>query len=50
MVFDARVAVFLDQDRLRWTCAKCGGAFSLHDGVCSECDNKDNHPSLYQRR
>ena len=31
------VAAFLEQDRQRWTCLKCGGAFSLHDGVCSEC-------------
>lgn len=33
------VAVFLEQDRLKWTCAKCSGAFSLHDGACSECGN-----------
>jgi hypothetical protein len=31
------VAAFLRQDSIAWTCAECGGAFSLHDGVCSEC-------------
>lgn len=29
-------AYFLEQDKQKWTC-KCGGAFSLHDGVCSDC-------------
>lgn len=32
-------AAFLEQDRVKWTCTQCGGAFSLHDGVCSECGN-----------
>lgn len=31
------VEKFLDKDRKKWTCRDCGGAFSLHDGVCSEC-------------
>ena len=31
------VIEFLKRDRQRWTCPKCGGTFSLHDGVCSEC-------------
>lgn len=35
------VAAFLEQDRKKWTCCKCGGAFSLHDGACSECDNQE---------
>lgn len=30
------VPAFLAADRLRWICG-CGGAFSMHDGVCSEC-------------
>lgn len=34
---DIGLSKFLSQDRIKWTCAKCGGAFSLHDGVCSEC-------------
>ena len=28
---------FLEQDRLKWMCPECGGAFSIHDGLCSEC-------------
>jgi len=31
------VIAFLELDRQRWTCIDCGGAFSLQDGVCSEC-------------
>jgi hypothetical protein len=31
------ISAFLEQDRRKWTCADCGGAFSLHDGVCSDC-------------
>ncbi len=31
------VAAFWEGDRIKWTCPQCGGAFSLHDGVCSEC-------------
>lgn len=33
------VSAFLEQDRQKWTCPQCGGAFSLHDGACSECGN-----------
>ncbi len=28
---------FLAAQVARWTCKICGGAISLHDGVCSEC-------------
>lgn len=31
------LGTFMERDRRRWTCVKCGGAFSLHDGICSEC-------------
>ena len=31
------IETFLAHDREKWTCRDCGGAFSLHDGVCSEC-------------
>lgn len=34
------VSEFLEQDRKKWTCLDCGGAFSLHDGLCSECGNQ----------
>lgn len=33
------ISTFLEHDRKRWTCSKCGGAFSLHDGICSDCEN-----------
>lgn len=36
------IDVFLEQDRIKWTCKKCGGAFSLHDGMCSECGYTEN--------
>ena len=35
------ITPFLEQDRQKWTCVKCGGAFSLHDGACSECCNTE---------
>lgn len=31
------LAAFLEEERRRWTCPACGGAFSMHDGICSEC-------------
>jgi hypothetical protein len=31
------IAEFLAHDKQKWTCADCGGAFSLHDGTCSDC-------------
>jgi hypothetical protein len=34
------IAAFLEHDRHKWTCADCGGAFSLHDGFCSECQGR----------
>lgn len=30
------IPAFLEEGREKWMCG-CGGAFSLHDGVCSEC-------------
>jgi predicted ATP-dependent serine protease len=27
----------LREEKLKWTCAHCGGVISLHDGYCSEC-------------
>ena len=46
MAKEAGVAAFLEQDRRKWTCAKCGGAFSLHDGVCSECGHSISEGEL----
>ena len=28
---------FLLEEEKRWICPQCGGSFSLHDGVCSDC-------------
>ncbi|MFV0363006.1 MAG: DUF3795 domain-containing protein [Suipraeoptans sp.] len=45
------VDAFLEQDRLKWLCSKCGGAFSLHDGICSDCNmlntNQQNKHKSY---
>lgn len=37
------ISTFLKQDRKKWYCTKCGGAFSLHDNVCSECGNEERN-------
>ncbi|MDR1975976.1 MAG: DUF3795 domain-containing protein [Campylobacteraceae bacterium] len=36
------ISAFLEYERQKWTCTDCGGAFSLHDGVCSECGGAKN--------
>lgn len=41
MAHEKGISAFLEQDRHKWTCSKCGGAFSLHDGVCSECGSAE---------
>lgn len=28
---------FLSEERIKWTCADCGGVICLHDRICSEC-------------
>ena len=28
---------FLDKERKQWTCGDCGGAISVHTGICSGC-------------
>jgi hypothetical protein len=33
-------AIFLAEERAKWICKHCGGAISLHDGVCSDCGEK----------
>ncbi len=43
LVEDARqrqalgVDAYLLEEKMRWTCAACGGVVSLHDRVCSQC-------------
>jgi hypothetical protein len=43
------VAAFLDSDCRGWTCSDCGGAFSLHDGICSECGGNNRLKTLSLR-
>ena len=31
------LAVFLENERQKYTCSVCGGIVSLHDGVCGTC-------------
>lgn len=37
------ISAFLEEDRAKWTCSACGGAFSLHDGACSECGSSNEN-------
>lgn len=32
---------FMAAERLKWECLDCGGAFSQHDGICSECGSSN---------
>ena len=42
------VTVFLEQERQKWTCPKCGGAICLQEGICSDCGTicfpRKSHP------
>lgn len=31
---------FLKNEKIRWTCAGCGGTICVHKGSCSNCGNK----------
>lgn len=31
---------FMEQQKVRYTCPKCGGIISIHDRECSECQEK----------
>ena len=31
---------FMIKDKEKWICKICGGAFSLHDNVCSDCGER----------
>lgn len=31
---------FMERQREKYTCPKCGGVISVHDGECSECQEK----------
>lgn len=32
--------LFMEIQKEKYTCPKCGGIFSIHDRVCSECQDK----------
>ncbi len=34
------IEAFMEQQKLRYTCPKCGGIISIHDQECSECQEK----------
>ena len=36
---------FESNEKVKWTCKKCNGVISLHDGVCSECEDKHENYS-----
>lgn len=37
---------FMEQQKGKYTCLKCGGIISIHDRECSECQEKmDNEMS-----
>lgn len=31
---------FMEQQKEKYTCSKCGGIISIHDRECSECQEK----------
>lgn len=34
------LTAFMEAQRKKYTCKACGGAISLHDGACSDCQQK----------
>lgn len=32
--------IFMEQQKIKYTCPKCGGIISIHDRECSECQDK----------
>lgn len=31
---------FVKNEKIRWTCLKCGGTICMHNGLCSACGKK----------
>ena len=31
---------FVENEKIRWTCSKCGCTICVHDGYCSGCGEK----------
>ena len=40
IVKEQGLIAFQASERIKWSCKKCGGVVSLHDGVCSDCGEK----------
>lgn len=40
MIREMGMEAFLKQERRQWICKKCGGAVSVHTGICSGCKTK----------
>ena len=46
MVNENGLAKFQKNEKEKWKCTKCDGVMSLHDGMCSECEEKHDNYSL----
>ena len=44
MIREMGMEAFLKQERRQWICKKCGGAVSVHTGICSGCKTKIERP------
>lgn len=40
------MTVFLEKQREKYTCQRCGGIISIHDEECSECRTKYNNTKV----
>ena len=34
---ESGIEVFLENERSKWTCSKCGGTICMHEGYCYSC-------------
>jgi hypothetical protein len=34
------INLFVENEKIRWTCSKCGGTICVHNGFCSACGKK----------
>jgi len=34
------IRLFLEKEKERWTCEKCGGTICVHRGFCLNCGNE----------
>ena len=40
LIREKGMEAFLAEERARWSCAECGGAVSVHTGLCRDCGAK----------